>query len=69
MTDLRRQIIDCPSSLPIVVSLSDPLPVDFVLDKRLIIRWFPRLRFCGRCRNLEFMVTVTVDVSDSFCGN
>ena len=32
---------------------SDPLPIDFILDKRLWISWFPRLRFCGRCRNLE----------------
>ena len=33
---------------------SDPLPFDFVLDKRLWISWFLRLLFCGRFRNLEF---------------
>ena len=27
---------------------SDPLPIDFILDKRRRISWFPRLRFCGR---------------------
>jgi len=36
----------------------DPLPNDFVLHKRLWISWFPRLRFCGRCRNLEFTITM-----------
>ena len=24
----------------------DPLPIDFVLAKRLLISWFPRLRLC-----------------------
>ena len=38
---------------------SDPLPINFVLDKRLWIRWFPQPRFCGRCRNLEFTITIT----------
>jgi len=36
----------------------DPLPIDFVLVKRMWISWFPRLRFCGRCRNLEFTTTI-----------
>ena len=39
----------------IAVCLSDsgfwPLPIDFVLVKRLWISSFPRLRFCGRSRN------------------
>jgi len=26
---------------------------------RLWISWFPRLRFCGRCKNLEFTITIT----------
>ena len=38
---------------------SDPLPIDFILDWRLWISWFPRLRFCERCRNLEFTLTIT----------
>src|SRR6218665_925406 len=36
----------------------DPLPIDFVWNKRLWIIWFPRLHFCGRCRNLEFTITI-----------
>ena len=45
-------------------SESDPLPIDFVLDKRLMwISWFPRLRFCGLCRNLEFTITITITMS------
>jgi len=42
------------------LSESDPdsLPIDFVLDKRLWMSWFPRLRFCGRCRNLELRFTI-----------
>ena len=39
----------------------DPLPIDFVLVKRLWISWFPRLHFCGCCRSLEFPITVTID--------
>jgi len=27
-------------------------------DGRLWISWFPRLRFCGRCRNTEFAFTI-----------
>jgi len=46
-----------PSCLP--DSGSDPLPIDFILDWRLRISWFPRLRFCERCRNLEFTLTIT----------
>src|SRR6218665_1761573 len=42
-------------SLPDSLDL-DPLSIDFVLDKRPRISWFPRLRFCGRCRNLEFTI-------------
>ena len=36
---------------------SDPLPIGFVLGKRLWVSWFPRPRFCGRCRNIEFTMT------------
>jgi len=44
--------------LPAWLSGSDPLPtIDFVLDKRLWISWFPWPRFCGRCRNIEFTIT------------
>ena len=28
------------------------------MNKR--ISWFPRLRFCGRFRNLEFTITITI---------
>ena len=41
---------------------SDPLPSDFVLDKRLWISWFPRFRFFGRCRNLEFTIIITTTI-------
>jgi len=44
--------------LPAWFSGPDPLLIDFVLDKRLWISWFPWLRFCGRCRNLEFTITI-----------
>ena len=37
-----------------------PLPMDFFLVKRLWISWFPRLRCCGRYRNLEFAITITI---------
>ena len=37
-----------------------PLPIDLVLVKSLWISWFPRLRFCGRSRNLEFAITITI---------
>ena len=45
----------------LTVFLSDsldlyPLHIDVVLYRRLWISWFPRLRFCGRCRNLEFTI-------------
>jgi len=40
------------------LSGSDPLPINFVSDKCLWTSWFPRLRFCGRCRNLEITVTI-----------
>lgn len=30
----------------------------FILVKRLQIRWFPRLRLCGRCRNPEIIRNV-----------
>ena len=43
-------------TLPAWLSGSDPLPIDFVLDKRLWISWFPQLRFCGCCRNLEITI-------------
>jgi len=36
----------------------DPLPIDFILDKCLWISWFPRLRFCGRFRNLAFTISL-----------
>src|SRR6218665_1517935 len=39
---------------------SHPLPIDFVLDKRLCLSWFLQLRFCGCCRNLEFTITIRV---------
>ena len=48
---------DCLSAW---LSESWPLPIDFVLVKRLWINWFPRLRFCGRCRNLEFVIMITI---------
>ena len=47
------------------LSGSDPLPIDLVLDKRVWISWFPRLYFCGRCRNLEFTI-YTESQSKSF---
>src|SRR6218665_1647048 len=36
------------------------MPIDFLLDKPLLITWLPRLSFYGRCINvyLEFMITV-----------
>ena len=45
-------------SLSAWLSGSDPLPIDFVLDKRLWINWFPRLCFCGHCINLDFTITL-----------
>ena len=51
--DLRMTL----SVLPAWLSGSDPLPIDFVLDKRLWTSWFPQFRCCGRCRYLEFMIT------------
>jgi len=36
-----------------------PLPIHFVLDKLLWISWFPRLCFCGRCRNLEIAIKIS----------
>jgi len=33
-------------------------PVLCILMKRLWISWFPRLHFCGRCRSLEFTITI-----------
>jgi len=44
--------------LPTWLSGFWPMPIDFVLVKRLWISWFPRLRFCGRSRNLEFTITI-----------
>jgi len=41
----------------LTVSGSDPLPIDFISDNRLWLSWFLRLRFSGRCRNLEFTIT------------
>jgi len=38
----------------------DPLPIDFTFVRRLQISWFPWLRFCGRCRNLEFTIIVVL---------
>src|SRR6218665_3000547 len=38
----------------------DTLPIDFLLVKPLCISWFPRLRFCRRCRNLEFTMTIKI---------
>src|SRR6218665_3815753 len=32
----------------------------FCFGKRLWISWFPQLRFCGRCRNLEITITITI---------
>jgi len=40
------------------LSGSDPLPIDFVLDKRLWISWFPRFRYCGRRRNFKFRINI-----------
>ena len=37
--------------------------VDFVLVKHLWISWFPRLSFCGRSRNLEFMITIRIIIN------
>jgi len=37
----------------------DPLPIDYVLVKRLGISWFPQLHFCGRCRNLELTIMMS----------
>ena len=51
-----QTIIRC---LPAWLSGSDSLPIDFVLDRRLWISWLPRLRFCGRCRNLEITIMIT----------
>ena len=42
--------------LPAWLSGSWPLPIDFVLVKRLWISWF--LRFCGRSWNQEFTITM-----------
>jgi len=44
--------------LPAWLSGSDPLPINFVLDKRPWISRFPRPRFCGSCRNVEFTITI-----------
>ena len=38
------------------------MSIDSVSIKRLWISWFPRLRFCRRSRNLEFMITITISV-------
>ena len=36
-----------------------PLHFDFVLVKQMWINWIPRpITFCGRCRNLEFTITI-----------
>src|SRR6218665_1506950 len=48
-------------TLNVCLSGSDPLPIDFVLDKRLRISWFPRLLFRGRCRYLEFTITIKLN--------
>ena len=32
----------------------------FYLVRRLSISWFSRFCFCGRCRNLEFTITITI---------
>ena len=42
-----------------ILSLSS-LPIDIVLAKRPWISCFPRLCFCGRCRNLEITITTTI---------
>ena len=53
--------LQTPSTID--VRLSDCLPLwrpavyRFVLVKLLRISWFPRLRFCGRCGNLEFTIS------------
>ena len=36
-----------------------PAAYRFCFDKRLWISWFPRLRFCGHSRNLEFTITIS----------
>src|SRR6218665_937898 len=49
----RSHLAVClPDSLDLTRCLSI-----LVLDKRLKISWFPRLCFCGRCKNLEFTIT------------
>jgi len=52
---LSRLPVCLPDSLDF-----DPLPIDFVFIERLWISWFPRLRFCGRCRSYEFTITITI---------
>ena len=54
----KRNFIDMDLLDYNCMSGSDPMTIDFVLDKRLWISWYRRLRFCGRCRNLEFTFTI-----------
>ena len=58
---LSRLPVCLPDSLDF-----DPLPIDFVLIERLWISWFPRLRFCGRCRSFEFTITITITTCISY---
>jgi len=56
-------MVGLPNSLDL-----DPLPINFVLVRRLWICWFPWLRFCGCCRNPEFRITNTITVCYNVCG-
>ena len=53
---LGRLYVCLPNSL-------DLWPLTYrLLDKRLWISWFPRLRSCERGRNLEFTITLTIRI-------
>src|SRR6218665_1109785 len=38
----------------------NPMSIAFASRKRLRISWFARLRRFGRCRNLEFTITISI---------
>ena len=55
--------------MPVWLSGSWPLPIDFGLVKRLWISWFLRLRFCGRSRYLlEFPYLGATEFLNRCCG-